>query len=882
MSLKVLRWKFVQHKISRALGMYSVMEDNEKLDLVNRIYSCFLQAMEYHPLAQSSSGVGANHSQHANNIQIQETLSDLDRKNAEDMVHIALECLYEIKIYDYTVLNPINFQIISMCEFALQYLPESVPIYSMLIKMYAKLGLASLVTDLSERFPAPQTPEQDQNFERLGAYRFSVYTDFGRGQNLEDLIRLYKDFYNDRINENKNNIVTSFLHRDFDKIKPLMKKNEKLSSAGFQHAISLAHTVLQVHQYENNGYKMHQVFNKQFDHIDTICDADTAYETRIGPTQLVDQTVFKRIQAKSMQPLKLGQTREKIKADAMIETAYESEGEEKLQQQAMADEKATGKGLIHVFGYKHHRSMKFYGQLLRCLRDCYEQRFEQLNIDMNFFLLLKNELSLHFLRQTENVLATVKSAIRIYASEDERARSAEEQNELKILEKILNNQPLEERTESGDEEEKAPAAETQSFVPQSQDATQQSMFEKIVHKLLEFNEKMNNGKEISVVEYLKRIDQKSPFMQQFSNQKHLRRAFFEEFKIHSFNYILLLFESVIRMLTTLNKDEGDADENNNQEIRNKGKKNRNSDDQTHYYSKNYRRFLESRAKKIDQFVVSCIGWSHVLRCIEVIEMAMRDLIYKIVPTKIVVRELKTSTGKVLTKDSEYTLVERKKYVTVGKKTQIDYVFELDLKPEDQQPEESKVDAVNRGNVQQRSSFYLNLEDFSLFKLRSAVFLIYFPLSFTLHSINIWQRTMPSNMMLNDSYNKEEYEQIMQTKTAIKDFSANLCALVQSLQDYLNGMKREKPFKTNYSQIVHSSIFQNFKTTMLRTRGITLVPVKVDELFISTYEKMQESFDNTLEGIIENLNSKIHELKQMNQTKAANMAAQGGGGLAAGF
>mmetsp|Transcript_42043 Transcript_42043/g.55409 ORF Transcript_42043/g.55409 Transcript_42043/m.55409 type:complete len:87 (+) Transcript_42043:1278-1538(+) len=86
--------------------------------------------------------------------------------------------------------------------------------------------------------------------------------------------------------------------------------------------------------------------------------------------------------------------------------------------------------------------MKFYGQLLRCLRDCYEQRFEQLNIDMNFFLLLKNELSLHFLRQTENVLATVKTAIRVYASENERERASEEQNELKILEKILNNQPL--------------------------------------------------------------------------------------------------------------------------------------------------------------------------------------------------------------------------------------------------------------------------------------------------------------------------------------------------------------------------------------------------------------------------------------------------------
>ena len=41
-SLKVLRWKFVQHKICRALGIYGQMEDNEKLDLVNRIWSAFL------------------------------------------------------------------------------------------------------------------------------------------------------------------------------------------------------------------------------------------------------------------------------------------------------------------------------------------------------------------------------------------------------------------------------------------------------------------------------------------------------------------------------------------------------------------------------------------------------------------------------------------------------------------------------------------------------------------------------------------------------------------------------------------------------------------------------------------------------------------------
>lgn len=86
---------------------------------------------------------------------------------------------------------------------------------------------------------------------------------------------------------------------------------------------------------------------------------------------------------------------------------------------------------------------------------------------MNFYLLLKNELSLHFLRQTENIVATLKSAIRLYASDDERNRAGEEAAELKILEKILSNQPL--QGDDSDEEEKTSAA-NDSFVPTSEDA----------------------------------------------------------------------------------------------------------------------------------------------------------------------------------------------------------------------------------------------------------------------------------------------------------------------------------------------------------------------------------------------------------------------------
>jgi hypothetical protein len=200
-----------------------------------------------------------------------------------------------------------------------------------------------------------------------------------------------------------------------------------------------------------------------------------------------------------------------------------------------------------------------------------------------------------------------------------------------------------------------------------------------VSKLLEYNEKINEGKELSVVEYLKRIDMNSYFMKEYENQRHLRRAFYEEFKIHSFNYVLLLFESVMRILTTVNKDGDNEEEEKNTTSATAGGKKKKKDEKMHYYSKNYKRFLENRQKKIDKFIINCIGWNHIHRCIEVIEMTMRDLIYKIVPTKVVIRELKTSSGKVLTKDSEYTLVERKRYVTVGKKTHVDYIFELDLK-----------------------------------------------------------------------------------------------------------------------------------------------------------------------------------------------------------
>jgi hypothetical protein len=129
-----------------------------------------------------------------------------------------------------------------------------------------------------------------------------------------------------------------------------------------------------------------------------------------------------------------------------------------------------------VYGYKHSKSLKFYAQLLRCLKDCYEMKFEQLNIDMNFFLLLKNELSLHFLRQTENIVQTVKLALRVYASEDEKNRLSEESHELRMIEKIMKGLPTEIESEDDEEEKKSQEESEEEMTPLTTLADEKTIF----------------------------------------------------------------------------------------------------------------------------------------------------------------------------------------------------------------------------------------------------------------------------------------------------------------------------------------------------------------------------------------------------------------------
>ena len=154
----------------------------------------------------------------------------------------------------------------------------------------------------------------------------------------------------------------------------------------------------------------------------------------------------------------------------------------------------------------------------------------------------------------------------------------------------------------------------------------------------------------------------------------MRRAFFEEFKIHSFNYIMLLFESVNRMIANDEKDESQLidEEKHARQIGNykqasdlakdrkttttftsksgntiEIKEDENEQEKVQYYSKNYKKYIEHRQQPLKKYVANCIGWIHIVRAVEVLAMGIRDLCNKIIPVVLEERVLKTLNGKVL-------------------------------------------------------------------------------------------------------------------------------------------------------------------------------------------------------------------------------------------
>jgi hypothetical protein len=122
---------------------------------------------------------------------------------------------------------------------------------------------------------------------------------------------------------------------------------------------------------------------------------------------------------RSFEAVRLGTPRDQLKEEYILEASYNKDFAKLKKERERERRGKTDKRNIRVYGYKYPKALKFLATGYKCLKDCYDKRYETLNIDMNYFLLLKNELSLAFLRKFDNVIATVRSAIKLYASKDE-------------------------------------------------------------------------------------------------------------------------------------------------------------------------------------------------------------------------------------------------------------------------------------------------------------------------------------------------------------------------------------------------------------------------------------------------------------------------------
>ena len=79
----------------------------------------------------------------------------------------------------------------------------------------------------------------------------------------------------------------------------------------------------------------------------------------------------------------------------------------------------------------------------------------------------------------------------------------------------------------------------------------------------------------------------------------------------------------------------------------------------------------------------------------------------------------------------------------------------------------------------KNLFYLNLNDFNLFQLRSADFLINFPLSFTLAIFKIWQKIVTNQMSMAETFSCEEIDMLCRKRRPLENSAGFFQARLKS-------------------------------------------------------------------------------------------------------
>lgn len=108
---------------------------------------------------------------------------------------------------------------------------------------------------------------------------------------------------------------------------------------------------------------------------------------------------------------------------------------------------------------------------------------------------------------------------------------------------------------------------------------------------------------------------------------------------------------------------------------------------------------------------------------------------------------------------------------------MEYVFELDIKDEQQSPR--KDNSPKKGTEPQRNPLFLDFDNFSLFKIRSTIFLIDFPMNFMIRIMDMWSKLIPQNPLPSE-HSKEDIALMASARSAIKEFRLNLLDYIEHL------------------------------------------------------------------------------------------------------
>jgi len=195
---------------------------------------------------------------------------------------------------------------------------------------------------------------------------------------------------------------------------------------------------------------------------------------------------------------------------------------------------------------------------------------------------------------------------------------------------------------------------------------------------------------------------------------------------------------------------------------------------------------------------------------------------------------------------------------------VDYVFELDLREDNTKSRTEQEKAQQEQQQRKQNIFYLNLDDFNLFKLRSSIFLIQFPLAITETVILLWSKVIPSSHRKDglDDFSKQDQEQIQQVRHSIREFVYSLQTNLKHLLEYLTQVRLEQPLKDHYDEINLRSEYIAFRDIFMRNKWINYTPTRVDDFFNYGFERINDSFNLTLDNVIKNLEEKIASVKNL--------------------